>query len=101
MKTLNIPILSGRAFSEDFGAEQSKIIFNETAISRMGLVDPIGQTIKRGRRSFQIIGVVKDFHFESLYEEIKPCFFTLTSHGDNIMVKIVGGEQQSALESDS
>ena len=41
----------------------------------MGLKDPIGKTVSIWGEDRQIIGVTKDFHFESLYENIRPCFF--------------------------
>ena len=45
---------------------------NETAIKQLGLTDPIGRSIKSGGKRGEIIGVVKDFHFESLQTSIAP-----------------------------
>jgi putative ABC transport system permease protein len=45
----------------------------------------------------QIVGVVKNFHFESLYEKVKPCFLQCVPGGRNILVKIKAGQEQPAL----
>ncbi len=97
IETLGIEIKTGRAFSEIFGTEESKIIFNEAAIEAMGLKDPIGKIVNHWGTEKLIVGVVKNFHFESFYEPIKPCFFMLYQVGENIMVKIKAGEERETI----
>ena len=50
------------------------VIFNESAIAAMGLKNPIGKTVSLWGQKKQIVGVVKDYHFESLYDKIGPSF---------------------------
>jgi ABC-type antimicrobial peptide transport system permease subunit len=98
-ETMGMQLKEGRSFSRSYGTENSKIIFNETAIKTMGLTDPVGKTVKLWGNDMQIIGVVKDFHFESLHEYVKPLFLRLAP--DNIMgimVKIKGNTQKATLE---
>ena len=97
IETLGLKLESGRAFSRDFGADSSAIIFNEAAIKAMGIKDPIGKTVSfYGKR--QIIGVVKDFHFESLFQQVKPFFFKIEyEKGGNILVKIKSGTEREAI----
>ena len=95
---LGFKMAEGRTFSRKFGSDSSKIIFNEMAIKTMGLVDPIGKTIKVWGKQYQIIGVVKDFHFESLYEKVKPCFMRYNASGDNVLVKIKAGNEREVIE---
>ncbi|HSF52885.1 MAG TPA: ABC transporter permease [Algoriphagus sp.] len=99
IELLNIQLKEGRTFSREFGADSSKIIFNQAAIDFMGLNDPIGKTIKLWGEDREIIGVTENFHFESFHEEIKPLFFRLTPYDGawNIMVKIEAGQEQNAL----
>ena len=98
METLGIELREGRTFDRSFGADSSKIIFNETAIRYMGLENPLGKTIKLWGEDRQIIGVVKDFHFESLHSEIKPVFFILTGEdGESFMVKIAAGREKEVV----
>ncbi|MEM9918265.1 MAG: ABC transporter permease [Bacteroidota bacterium] len=94
-KTLGIDLSSGRAFSKDYGAEDSKIVFNETAIKAMGLQgEPVGQRIRWGESEFEIAGVVKDFQLESVKEEIKPMLFLLNPEASNkIFAKIEKGKE--------
>ncbi|MEM9143125.1 MAG: ABC transporter permease [Bacteroidota bacterium] len=96
--TFGIEIVKGRSFSKDFGAEESKIIFNRTAIDAMGLEDPIGKKVSLQNTDFEIVGVSEDFHFASLHEEIKPLFFVLRPEWTRtVMAKITAGQERIAL----
>jgi ABC-type lipoprotein release transport system permease subunit len=97
IETLGIQIAQGRSFSRAFPNERAKVIFNEEAIKRMGLKDPIGKLVKVWGEEKEIIGVAKNFHFESLYEEVKPCIFQLEPRGHKIMVKMTGGSEQETI----
>jgi ABC-type antimicrobial peptide transport system permease subunit len=98
IEMLNIPMKEGRTFSRDFGADSAKIILNEAAIDFMRLTNPVGKTIKLWGEDREIIGVTKNFHFESFHEEVKPLFFRLTPDGAwNIMIKIAAGREKETL----
>jgi ABC-type antimicrobial peptide transport system permease subunit len=72
IETMGIDLVSGRTFARDFGTDTSNVLINETAARAMGLEDPIGQSISLWDRDGVIIGIVKDFHMQSLYEPIEP-----------------------------
>jgi ABC-type antimicrobial peptide transport system permease subunit len=98
IELFSIPVIAGRTFSRDFGSEDTKIIFNQAAIDVMGLKDPVGKEISIQGTKLQIIGVTENFHFASLYTEIKPLFFVLRpSWTHTIMVKLEKGKEQQAL----
>ncbi len=101
IETLGFEMADGKSFSEDYGSID-QIIFNEAAIETMGLKDPVGKTINIWGFKRQIVGVVKNFHFESLYEKVKPCFLFLVPMIENtpskIMVKIQAGTERETLE---
>ena len=97
IETLGIELAEGRAFSRDFGSDSSTIIFNEVAIERMGLSDPVGKTITLWGEEKQIIGVVKNFHFESLYENVNPFFFGLLPNASSLLVKVKEGSEQETI----
>ena len=97
VETLDIKVKEGRSFSRDFINESSKIIFNEVAVERMGLTNPVGQIVKIRGEEKQIIGVVKNFHFQSLYESVHPFYFTFSTRAENVMVKIRGGTSSQTL----
>ncbi|MFC1553665.1 ABC transporter permease [candidate division KSB1 bacterium] len=89
IETLGIEITEGRNFSRDLASDSSTILLNQTAISRLKLEEPIG-TILTGDPRTPVIGVVKDFHFESLHNDIIPVMIHLNrfNAADFISVKI-------------
>lgn len=77
MKVMGISVINGRYFSKEFGSDAAQsIILNETAVRRLGIIDPIGKVLVNQT----IIGVVKDFNLHSLYSEIPPLAIILTEH---------------------
>ena len=78
VETLGLKMAAGRSFSKAFGGDSSSIILNETAVRELGYdaASVIGKNVffELGgrRRSLQVVGVVKDFNFRSLHEQIKP-----------------------------
>lgn len=100
LETIGVELLKGRFFSREFGADTSKIIFNESAIKIMGFEDdPIGKIITLwDEYQLEIIGVVKDFHFKSLHDPVSPLFFRLDPENTwTMMARIAAGKQQEAL----
>lgn len=87
ISTYGFKIIDGSDFSGNDASDTLKVILNETAVKSLGLEDPVGKSIwiqEDTLSRFQVIGVVEDFHFESLYEPIKPVF--ITSWNNPIMV---------------
>lgn len=99
LSVLNVEMAEGRNFSREYAGETRKIIFNETAIRMMGLKDPIGHKIRRWGEEREIIGVVKDFNYESLYTQVKPCMIQLEPMTPKIMVKLDGQNMSEAISS--
>lgn len=99
LETLGVEMAEGRMYSEEYGSDSTKIIFNEAAIRVMNLENPIGKTIKLwDQYDLQIIGVVKDFHFQSLHDVVNPLFFRLKpSNTWNIMVRLEAGKEKETL----
>ncbi len=98
IEMLDIDMVAGRTFSRDYSTDSTKIIFNEAAIETMGIKDPVGKVINLWGVDRQIIGVAKDFHFQSFHEKVKPLFFILNPQQTWIvMVKIAAGKEQEAM----
>lgn len=98
LELLEIEMAAGRTFSKEFSTDTAKIIFNEAAIEHMGFTDPVGKVIVWGDEKMEIIGVVKNFHFESLHEEVKPMMFWLDPQRTwAIAVKIEAGKEQATI----
>ena len=95
---MGIEMKEGRTFSKDFGDEESKIIFNEAGIKFMDMKDPVGKKVKLWDKDVEIIGVAKDFNFESFHEVVKPLFFCLNiENSRNMMVRIEKGKEQETI----
>ena len=73
VKTMGLVLVQGRDFQEGNIADQQAVIINESAAKKLGYKNPIGKTIhKTGEEKATIIGVIKDFHYESLRNQIEP-----------------------------
>ena len=70
--TMGMHITQGRNFSDSLASDRQGILINETMNKQLGLDEPIGQRITNNMGTWNIIGVVEDFHFESLKNEIRP-----------------------------
>jgi ABC-type antimicrobial peptide transport system permease subunit len=95
-ETMNLQMAKGRAFSKSF-ADSSSVIFNEAAINAMGLKNPVGKIVSMWGDKKQIIGVVKDYHYQSLYNKIGPAFFTFAKNNPTTVVKIKAGNHQQTI----
>ncbi|WPP49705.1 ABC transporter permease [Catalinimonas niigatensis] len=98
--TYQIPLVSGRNFSKDIKSDDSlAFIINETAAKMVGWSseEAIGQVLQNGPVKGTVIGVVKDFHFESLHEPIVPVVFHGQHNFNNVSVLVSEAEMQEAL----
>jgi putative ABC transport system permease protein len=101
--TLGIKIISGRPFSNVFTSDSASIILNETAVKQLGF-DPtnaVGRKIQydwqNNHYTLNIIGVAKDFHFESLHNPIRPFAFSATNFFANKYSYVVANLNTSDL----
>jgi ABC-type antimicrobial peptide transport system permease subunit len=99
VETLNLQLKEGRDFSREFGMDSASFILNETAVSKVGYKNPVGQTISWGNRKGKIIGILKDFHFNSLHQAIDPLIIRLDENWTwgTILVRIQGAKTREAL----
>ncbi|WP_027391913.1 ABC transporter permease [Aquimarina latercula] len=89
----DLKIIAGRAFSKDFASDSTQaMIINEEAVKLLGYNDPqnaVGARFKQWGREGQVIGVVKDFHFNSLHDNIGPLTMRMErNRNDLITVKL-------------
>jgi len=76
LETMGMTLLEGRFFSTDYGSDlEHSIILNETAVSELGIANPLGQ---KTDSLHTIIGVVKDFNLHSIHTEIPPLVINMT-----------------------
>ncbi|MFC5410981.1 ABC transporter permease [Larkinella bovis] len=77
LKTMNIKLVDGRDFSSARKADSASYIINEAAARMMGMKNPVGQQVGFWMGKGPIIGVMKDFHLQSLHSPITPLVLTL------------------------
>ncbi len=101
--TYNMQMAAGRNFAKDFGTDSANYILNETSVKALGWTpaQAVGKDFVYGGTRGHIIGVVKDFHFESLHQEIAPMILILRSiasqNFNNLSIKIAGKNLPAAL----
>ncbi len=79
LSTLEIPVLQGRNFSKAFPTDpEEAIVVNEAFVKQAGLKNPIGQVVdfEWKKKKLKIIGVIRDYHYASLKDTIKPLVLT-------------------------
>ena len=99
VKTLGLQLKEGRDFSKDYPTDSTGFLLNETAVQKIGLQDPVGQTIQWGNRPGKIVGVLRDFHFNSMHNSIDPLIVRLYEQWTwgTILVRIQGGKTKEAI----
>lgn len=97
--TMGMEIVEGRAFSRDFPSDSSAVILNQSAVEMYGLEDPLGQEISTFSggtpenpeiTTTKVIGVVQNFHFESLRSKIGPLAIFLGPSRGRLSIKMKG-----------
>jgi putative ABC transport system permease protein len=102
-KTIGVEVLEGREFSAAFpGDTANGVILNESAVRTLGWDDPVGQRIRVGdiKTDATVVGVVKDFHYRSLHEPIKPlAIFVPETNMHQILIRTSPGESDALIAS--
>ncbi len=96
-ETLNIKVLEGRVFSEDFGGDvENSAVINKAALEYFGWENPFEHSVGRiggpnmEMKKYNIVGVVDNFHFKSLKNKVEPVIFRYGEHDGYISFKING-----------
>ena len=99
VRTMNLQILQGRDFSKDFATDSVGYIINEAALKKIGYKDPVGKPLTFWQRKGTIIGVLKDFHFNSLHQPINPLIIRLEEHAGygSALVRTAPGKTKQAI----
>jgi putative ABC transport system permease protein len=111
IETLGIQLVEGKLFAEETN-DSLNVLLNESAVKTMGLKNPVGLKLANVQRQqdgsnrtvfFTVIGIVKDFHFQSLRDQITPLVLQNNeSAGRNmtyLMARVKPGQYESAISS--
>jgi putative ABC transport system permease protein len=103
LNTYGVKVVAGRGFSRDFMSDTSSFVINEAAAKVLGFKsynDAIGVNFGYGGRKGKLIGVINDFHFESMHQRIVPLVLLLPGNLGNfnrISLKLSGSNLPSTL----
>jgi len=98
--TYSIQMASGRIFSRNIKTDSNKFIINETTVKVLGWKTPenaLNKEIKYGNVVGNVVGVMKDFHFESLHQSIVPMILLYNPNASWLSIKIDGRNVQSSI----
>jgi putative ABC transport system permease protein len=96
IKTMGINLVAGRDFLGRLTSDSLGVIVNQAMVKKLGLEDPIGKVITNGD-SRTILGVVEDFHFETMKESIDPLAMRLGISPGMVSVKIQSKDMSEAI----
>jgi ABC-type antimicrobial peptide transport system permease subunit len=101
IRTMNIKMLEGREFSKDFATDTAGYILNEAALKKIGFKYPIGSPLTFWNKKGKVVGVARDFHFNSLHVPVNALIIRLGETDDygSILVKTKAGQTKQALAS--
>lgn len=86
IKTSGAALLAGRDFSKQFATDTAAVILNESTVKAMRLSNPIGTRIKWENNTFTVIGVVKDYNYESAVFKVTPTLYFYSVQNTNSLL---------------
>ncbi|MFD1768431.1 ABC transporter permease [Sphingobacterium suaedae] len=95
--TLGMQLVAGRNFQKDRASDSSAVVINETLAKNLGLENPVGARITNGM-TYTVIGVVRDFHFETLKDEIGGICLSLGNSPTMLAVKLQSKDIETSLK---
>jgi putative ABC transport system permease protein len=101
---LKFEMKEGRYFSRDFPSDSGAVVLNEAAVKEFGFQNPLQEEIRYYTgdtfTTLKVVGVYKDFNFETLKSKVRPLAIRLRNHSNQLMVRYDGKSQDAiaALE---
>ncbi|PWT75238.1 MAG: hypothetical protein C5B59_09410 [Bacteroidetes bacterium] len=99
IKTLGIKLVEGRNFSSQIKSDSLAVIINQTMAKKMNLNNPVGKKITNRWADFTIVGVIEDFNFQSLHDQIGSMCFHLGVSNSIISARIKAGDVNNTIAS--
>jgi putative ABC transport system permease protein len=99
VKTMGLKIISGRDLNFQIASDSQAMIINESLSRALKLNDPIGAHVFNWLGEWTVIGVVEDFHFESLKQSIRPMGLFIRRNANSMLVKVNTNDTPAMIES--
>lgn len=97
IETLGMEMLEGRAFDPNIVSDSVNIIINEQTAKAMNVEDPLNYPVTFWDRPGKVIGIVKDFHFSSLHQNIEPLVITLRPESAEFFIAKMTGNTEAGV----
>lgn len=97
LQTLGIKLVAGRNFTPGMSTDSDAIIINETMAKKLNLKNPIGKRVTNGGGTRPVIGVVKDFNFDSMRGDVEPLALHWGTSPSIVSVKVSGADMKNTL----
>lgn len=96
LESIGVELLAGRLFRDQFESDKTTVVINELMAKSMELDDPIGTTFKIDSIQYQVIGMVRDFHVYSFFNEIRPAMFRVADKENYryLYMKVMSGTSE-------
>jgi ABC-type antimicrobial peptide transport system permease subunit len=105
IKTMGIQLVEGRDFSTEYGLDTMNYLVNEAAAKKIGYKDPVGKELTMWGDKGMIVGLMKDYHHNSLHVPIEPLILRLHkkswggTYWGNVIVRTEKGKTKQAIAS--
>ena len=101
VKIMNLEIVKGRGFDRNIRSDSTNFLVNEEAVRQMGLKDPVGTRIAVFDKIGTIVGVLRDYHTNTLHQAIDPLVLDVKEHLNfgTVLVRTEKGKTKDAIES--
>jgi putative ABC transport system permease protein len=103
LPTLGIELAAGRNFSREFKTDTAGVLLNEAAVRQLGwsveeAVDkPLDFVGADGEPRLRVLGIIKNYNFESLHHSVKPLAILLSPTGRFLSVRVKPGNAQESI----
>lgn len=99
LTVLKIEMLQGRFFSKDFASDSTACVINEAAVRELGWADPLNEKLTNFNGDkpvdMKVVGVVKDFNFESFKTKVRPIVIQLAARSNNLLIRYEGNPKEA------
>jgi len=103
--TLKIDLVAGRYFSKDYASDSSAVVINEAAARKLEWTDPIDKNIfmiggnaDNSDLKLKIIGVIKDYNYQSLHEQVEPLVILMYERGTSAAIRYNSGNPADLIK---
>ncbi len=105
LDVLKFDLTQGRYFSKDFPSDSVAVVINEAAAKELGYANPLNEEIitfdgPNQEIRLKVVGVVKDFNFESFKEKVRPMVIRLTENANNLVIRYSGSATDAVKETE-